>query len=698
MGRKDKQRDGRSVRVCRQIATGAVVAIAALLFLRQNLHRNHSDRVNAEVHMSSQFSEEPFSTRGWPWTYSLCENSPMVSSERIIAVYYVSLFGDVVFACFSVVVVGWVTWYHVFPRLTLHHWSLRALCIWMTGIGIAFGLLVRQYRTESRISEALSVLDALHGTEYLAPAWIRNLVGEPLTKALALTQPVGIEVDFPTEQAGLNALHIVASDCADDLIVDVRLDESAQQLARFQLRRVNAQAKAKNSLRYLAGCSGLNRLSLAYNGCPISFEYLRGLRELEFLTVWVSDDYNRSFTPVTDIDLPWLTASNSLEVLGMNCTAVSNAGLGSLSTLSQLRSLSIAGGYITDDGLRQLCDMPSLEVLVIDGNPLSGPGLRVLSALPRLRRLSLENTRIDNEGLEYVSEIRQLRSLSLRGTRITECGLVYLKGMPALESLDVSDTDVRGLDAFVGPGFRSLTELRALNTLLSDDDVDSLRRTRPGLAVSYEPRAQQIGAFLRDLRLVRDGKTDTLHMPKQVSDEDFVRLRGLKSLKTLIIHGAHVSDAGWRCIETLEGLESLDVLNVHDLGDGSWLSRLPRLSSLGFAGSQIGQDVLSNCGSLSLLEDIDISDTQTTLSDVVSLPAFTSVKLVVVDPNQLGAEPELLRRFDGKEVMVKSAFPYYVPENWPELRRGFRSKYPNVSWTFPLDCGDWGLNRGDPKH
>ena len=72
---------------------------------------------------------------------------------------------------------------------------------------------------------------------------------------------------------------------------------------------------------------------------------------------------NLNKMPVTDNDLPHLTAFSNLRQLNLDFTRITGAGLSNLAKLPNLQSLSLSGNSIKGEDLRQLATLPALRKL-----------------------------------------------------------------------------------------------------------------------------------------------------------------------------------------------------------------------------------------------------------------------------------------------------------------------------------------------
>ena len=137
----------------------------------------------------------------------------------------------------------------------------------------------------------------------------------------------------------------------------------------------------------------------------------------------LEDRLDITIRPLTASD-PWLAASArlagdafgdaqlaelleiapALHRLDLGTTAVTDAGLRQLSTMTELRSLRLDQTAVTDKGLAQLAPLRRLNSLNLHTTAVTDAGLNRLASLPRLRQLYLWQTEITPEAVEALAE------------------------------------------------------------------------------------------------------------------------------------------------------------------------------------------------------------------------------------------------------------------------------------------------------
>ena len=211
-------------------------------------------------------------------------------------------------------------------------------------------------------------------------------------------------------------------------------------------------------LEYLKGMTELEVLYL--NGTRITgagmvnFKNLKKLRWLELAK-----------TSITDAGLEYLKGLTELEVLYLNGTKITDAGIFNLKDLTGLRQLKLINTSVTDVGLENLRDLNQLELLDLRGRPVTNAGLVNIQPLKKnLQQLWLENTRIGDAGLEYLQGFEKLKQLLLDRTLIGDAGLEHIKNLTSITELSLRDTHVTDAGLEHLKGLKNLQQLWLDNT------------------------------------------------------------------------------------------------------------------------------------------------------------------------------------------------------------------------------------------
>lgn len=103
-------------------------------------------------------------------------------------------------------------------------------------------------------------------------------------------------------------------------------------------------------------------------------------------------------THARDSDIELLKPLTRLEILELQTSYVTDAGLAHLSALKSLRELDLHDNqYISDNGLESIQGLPNLTKLELSKTPLSDAAVDRLIPMKKLTQLHLNNTRISAE-------------------------------------------------------------------------------------------------------------------------------------------------------------------------------------------------------------------------------------------------------------------------------------------------------------
>jgi acetyl esterase/lipase len=285
----------------------------------------------------------------------------------------------------------------------------------------------------------------------------------------------------------------------------------------------------------LSGCSGSQPSSTAPPvGASATAVAGPGVGRLESLGVQImpilpgpaSAGYTQVFAEgsrLRDEDLKALGAVEHLEVLKLDATGVTDAGLEHLSGLTGLRWLYLERTRITDAGLRALKPLRALTILDVAGTAAGDAGLERIARLESLAGLDLTGTRVTDAGLRSLAPLGQLEVLRLSRTAVTDAGLEALSALHALKSLSLD-----GCPGVRGRGLRPLASLPDLQVLVLD-----------GAPVDDEGM-DAIGTLAHLSELYLEGTS--------VSDAGLARLRGLASLRKVFLHGTRCTEEGVKAL------------------------------------------------------------------------------------------------------------------------------------------------------
>ena len=198
-------------------------------------------------------------------------------------------------------------------------------------------------------------------------------------------------------------------------------------------------------------------------------------------------DMNRSAQDVlrllgTILEWPRLQTGQKLDLLS---TQINDRELKNLlSSLHDLRFLSLAETQIGDAGLVHLLSLTHLQELHLDHTEITDAGLKLLSSLPNLEILDLKGTRITDAGLAEVGRLSRLKGLYLTRTGVTDAGLEHLRSLHDLETLILWDTQIGDAGLEHLKPLQRLQEVILWNTRVSREGAAALQAVLPGCDVS----------------------------------------------------------------------------------------------------------------------------------------------------------------------------------------------------------------------
>jgi Leucine-rich repeat (LRR) protein len=171
---------------------------------------------------------------------------------------------------------------------------------------------------------------------------------------------------------------------------------------------------------------------------------------------------------IDDNGLAGIKDVTGLEVLRLEGTKISDAGMVHLRNLTRLKVLGLSQG-VTDDGLAKLRDLSQLEEFYLSGTFISGSGLRNVNLGTSLRIVHAPRTAFGTAGIARLSAHKNLEEVDLTDAQVSDKTVGSLKGLGKLRSLTlnhnmISDVGVRQLT-----GLHGLEELMLGGTQITDD-------------------------------------------------------------------------------------------------------------------------------------------------------------------------------------------------------------------------------------
>lgn len=194
---------------------------------------------------------------------------------------------------------------------------------------------------------------------------------------------------------------------------------SLEGLEQLQALNIGGAGFTDSGLSRLKVLPKLTDLTLPYQVTDAGLAHVGELTGLT--TLWLSSPH------ISDAGLSHLQ-NLKLQYAVFDGAAVSDAGLEKLKTMSDsLIVMRLGGTQVTDAGLVHLENFEKLFTLELGRTQVTDAGLPVLSGLPTLVNLGLDNTAITDAGLETLKRILTLRWVDLRNTGVTNAGAESLR-------------------------------------------------------------------------------------------------------------------------------------------------------------------------------------------------------------------------------------------------------------------------------
>ncbi len=250
----------------------------------------------------------------------------------------------------------------------------------------------------------------------------------------------------------------------------------------------------------------------------------------------------------------------------------------------RLKSLSIIDGTFTERAFRGTEDLQHFEELILIHGHLqfTGKSLADVAKVPALKGLTIQRTNIGDDDLVHLEKHPQLVELKIGNTNVSDAGIERIaRFCPHLEELDVQYLPLTCRSG------RAIAQLKKLENL----NIGNTSIGVGGLAAL---------ATLPDLR--------QLSLPKIATDRGMQEVGKMKSLRTLFIYYAKVTDAGTAHMAGLTNLEFLRLICHEELTDDCLvhLGRLKSLKHLELTSNRIEGHGLIHLNELSDLDYLDI--------------------------------------------------------------------------------------------
>ncbi|PRP74561.1 hypothetical protein PROFUN_16160 [Planoprotostelium fungivorum] len=281
-------------------------------------------------------------------------------------------------------------------------------------------------------------------------------------------------------------------------------------------------------------------------------------------------------------------------------------------------------------------------------------GVGHLSTLTNLRELSLVRCRITGNCFQQLKTLHQLEELDLEWTKITDASLVHMRHWVRLRTLVLNNcgklTDV-GVRQHIPP-IASLRNLSFIRTNLTDETLHQLSRLRlERLAIYYSPAITDLGFFwISQMSTLIKFKYENIEKKNvHLTDTGFNLLSRIPNLQILKLSG--LAEVTYNSLENLTSLRNLRLL---DRMKESGFRRLPRsLVQLHLSGHPSVMDsALVKLLHLDNLIKLRLSDfssiTPAGLSCFTSLPKLEVLRISWCDQISVEGARSSLLDFKGK--------------------------------------------------
>ena len=213
--------------------------------------------------------------------------------------------------------------------------------------------------------------------------------------------------------------------------------------------------------------------------------------------------------------------------------------------------------------------LKALEKLDLAQTRISDNGLESVGQLGNLKRLYLGSTAISDAGMANLSRLRNLQSLSLSHTDITDGGVAKLRLLPALPLVDLNGAFAteeikKQFDPAIGPELSGLRTKADLMNLDNPADVAALRTAGLTIKTDRLRNVTRIDASWWEgspgdwlLTVENLHSLTILELNRRTTDADLVHVCKIKSLQTLRIGDAGITDTGTTDIGSLTELREL---------------------------------------------------------------------------------------------------------------------------------------------
>lgn len=256
---------------------------------------------------------------------------------------------------------------------------------------------------------------------------------------------------------------------------------------------------------------------------------------------------------------------------------------------------------ITDAGVAHLACLEKLACLHVGRSaeaPLTDRSLKVLSSLPNLKDLTVGGDSITNEGLRYIGSMNGLNHLCLSWNR-KERSISEFKELNRLQNL----TDLAMF------GYMTMSDISQLNTLtnLRDLIIENAHQDHSTLDISDLKHLKELRIKMY-YNVIRKPGGQRTRVSDKITDADMACLAGLTDLRRLLLYGPGMSDKGMSYLAGLHELCAIQINGSPQITDKTLkiISQLKKLDQIIIKESSITDKGLTYLHDAKALESLTI--------------------------------------------------------------------------------------------
>lgn len=380
----------------------------------------------------------------------------------------------------------------------------------------------------------------------------------------------------------------------------------------------------------------------------------------------IGDEYSES-TSVSDSALKQIAKMVNLEVLDLSSQrAISDIGVGHLSSLTNLEELNLNGTPVTDAGIESLANLTNLNCLHIEDTKVTPEVFKCLQSMVTLERIDVSygleipldqlarlktlkrihsgpvdfHFYVGDDGLAFLGQLRLLESINISlvpGT--TSSGLEQLNQLRSLKKLLLHGEDTIFSDSSLE--FSNFEKLQELNVI-----SESFGKKLKGISGLPELRKLWIGSktFGDDLEFLGKFKSLTLlhfYSLSRISDVELQKLARCVDLTHLDLSESIVTDRGIEFLASMQGLQELKLRGTQVTGISlSKLFAFPYLKELDLSKCQVNDNDFSSIERLPPLKTIRLRGTSVTdacFEHLAKIPTLTFIDVKETSVTQKAA-------------------------------------------------------------